>query len=696
MLKLKSTVSLLVLIMILTGLKGVTQEKYDAPGLTNPKSWSMILLPDPQGYTKFARNQPLLEMMTGWISAQKQKLNIKLVLCTGDLVEQNFIHKSDSINGDQPSSSQWAAVSKAFSNLDNSVPYILCTGNHDYGTNYTENRYSQFNSYFPPERNQANAELLVDMAPSASGVKTLENACYELLLPEGRKMLIFSLEYAPRASVVQWASEIASRAKYAKHIGVVLTHSYMDSMLRGNVLSGDESKPAHFKDATTGADLWKKLIFKSGNIQMVYCGHVVGPGHQGHVGFRRDKNSTGIAVNQMLFNAQNEGGNWQGNGGDGWLRILEFLPDGKTVLVKTFSPLLSVSPSTRHLAWRKENFDQFAFQLDAAADTSIKVSVPKGIYLSNYLIKQTGNHSIATVKHRDGVVKQAKLVSDTSGLFSIDNKNRLKLKVKPGGMSKIAMEYQLTIQYGTEILDFILVKDEFIKNKVVAHRGAWKGMDASRNSLKSLQNALDLGCEAAEFDVWLSKDSIPVVSHDGIIGGKAIEETLAGDLRQINIGHNDYLPTLEQYLRAVRGQNKTHLFLEIKSSDLGDERTLLLTRKAVAIVQAMKMQAWVKYISFNYRALQHVLKLDPGAQTAYLWGDRSPEEVIKDGLWGIDYPYDQYFKNPQWVEQARKSNLNVNVWTVNDPDQMKKLLDMNVDLITTDEPGLLLKIIKKK
>ena len=66
----------------------------------------------------------------------------------------------------------------------------------------------------------------------------------------------------------------------------------------------------------------------------------------------------------MVFNAQAMGGGWQGNGGDGWLRILEFMPDGKTVQVRTFSPFFAISPSTWHLAWSKEAYNEFTFVLD--------------------------------------------------------------------------------------------------------------------------------------------------------------------------------------------------------------------------------------------------------------------------------------------------------------------------------------------
>ena len=59
------------------------------PKLTDDKSFSMILFPDPQSYTKFDVNQPLFELMTAWTANNKERLNIEAVLCTGDLVEQN-------------------------------------------------------------------------------------------------------------------------------------------------------------------------------------------------------------------------------------------------------------------------------------------------------------------------------------------------------------------------------------------------------------------------------------------------------------------------------------------------------------------------------------------------------------------------------------------------------------------------------
>ena len=91
---------------------------------------------------------------------------------------------------------------------------------------------------------------------------------------------------------------------------------------------------------------------------MVICGHANGDG------YKLDKNKIGKSVHQMMFNAQFIGGGHQGNGGDGWLRILEFLPDGKTVLVKTFSPLFAISPTTQQYAWKKEKNHEFTLRFD--------------------------------------------------------------------------------------------------------------------------------------------------------------------------------------------------------------------------------------------------------------------------------------------------------------------------------------------
>jgi predicted MPP superfamily phosphohydrolase len=130
-----------------------SQEKCEPPRLSNPDSWTLILLPDTQTYMKFGRNQGIFELMTGWIEENIENLNIKMVLCTGDLVEQNELLVTDNVNGNRPSRDQWQTISKAFNKLDGKVPYILAAGNHDFGYKNIENRKSNYNAYFPAHKN---------------------------------------------------------------------------------------------------------------------------------------------------------------------------------------------------------------------------------------------------------------------------------------------------------------------------------------------------------------------------------------------------------------------------------------------------------------------------------------------------------------------------------------------------------------
>lgn len=327
------------------------------PILSDQESWSMILLPDPQTYIKFDYNQPLFDLMISWIIKNIKPLNIRLVLCTGDLVEQNEHMNPDGINGNLPSIAQWEGVSKAFGKLDGKVPYILAIGNHDYGFVSAENRNTNFDRYFPITQNPKNQELLKDVGFNSDNRLTLANATYEFVSPQGQKYLILVVEFAPRDATINWAKEVIAKEQYKDHTVILLTHSYLNA--ENQHIEKEEYK---LPNPNYGAAIWQKLVQPSQNIEMVLAGHIGIPDNEaGHLGFRTDKNAGGRKVHQMAFNAQALGGGWHGNGGDGWLRILEFLPDGKTVKVKTFSPFFAASPTTCKYASRTDEKDEFTF-----------------------------------------------------------------------------------------------------------------------------------------------------------------------------------------------------------------------------------------------------------------------------------------------------------------------------------------------
>ena len=330
------------------------------PALSDERSFSMILIPDPQSYIKFDANQPLFELQTAWVANSLQSLKVEGVLCTGDLVEQNEIRIADGVNGNQTSEEQWKAVSRAFERLDNKVSYVICTGNHDYGYKSSENRFCHFPDYFPSERNACWKKSLVSVGLNYKGIPTLENAAYEFVTDTWGKLLVVSLEFAPRDEAIEWARNLTESKKYKDHKVILLTHSYMSPKAVRHIKENYLVSPANY-----GQAIWDKLVYPSSNICMVICGHeceIVD--YQGQVSFRQDKNKAGKMIPQMMFNAQTADGQWHGNGGDCWIRLMEFLPDGKSISVRTFSPLFAISPVTCDKAWRTESYDQFTITIE--------------------------------------------------------------------------------------------------------------------------------------------------------------------------------------------------------------------------------------------------------------------------------------------------------------------------------------------
>ncbi|GAB4019018.1 hypothetical protein GCM10028773_20750 [Spirosoma koreense] len=292
-------------------------------------------------------------------------------------------------------------------------------------------------------------------------------------------------------------------------------------------------------------------------------------------------------------------------------------------------------------------------------------------------------------------VKAYTLQGASASLFSIDKANRLSIKAEAARTDK--PWYEVIVEgksaNGVKRDTFRVVKDQFIRNQVIAHRGAWKQSGTSENSIASLQNAVKLGCMGSEFDVHMSADSVLFVNHDPAVQGQMIEKTPAAELAKLKLSNGEPLPTLEAYLQEGMKQTKTRLILEIKTSKLGKERSLALTERVLKMVHHLKAQAWVDYIAFDYDVCKKAKELSPEAAVSYLNGDKTPEQLAADHLNGFDYHQSIIKKNEAWIQEARNLKLTTNVWTVNDKADLSWLLGQHVDYITTNEPELLLSLV---
>lgn len=236
----------------------------------------------------------------------------------------------------------------------------------------------------------------------------------------------------------------------------------------------------------------------------------------------------------------------------------------------------------------------------------------------------------------------------------------------------------------------------FSDNIVVAHRGAWKKNSLPENSIASLREAVRLGCTGSEFDVHLTADDSLVVNHDDSYFGSKIGNTTYAALAVHKLSNGESLPLLEDYLTEGMKQHKTMLVLELKPSSVSKERGIQSAEKMMALVKKLKAEPWMMYISFDYDILKKIIELDPQAKTAYLNGEKSPLEVKRDGVWGVDYHLGIFNKHPDWIQEAKANQVNLNVWTVNAAADLQFFIDKQFNYITTNEPELLFTLLTNK
>ncbi|MGE5265608.1 MAG: phosphohydrolase, partial [Acidobacteriota bacterium] len=268
---------------------------------TNSPRFSLVLLPDTQYYTMVG-NQPtgatIFNGQTNWIVNNKTARNIAFVNNLGDMTEQNDAASYDG---------EWTIADAAFDILDaGNVPYNVLPGNHDLITGAT-----RFETWFGVSRFGGKSYY-----GGHYGTDNTNN--YNLFSASGLDFILINLSCpaaAPPAAVLDWANTLL--AANSNRRGIAVCH---DLLAAGT--------PAAF--SASGQAVYTALKGNP-NLFLLLGGHVYQAGS-------RTDTFNGNTVYSMRSDYQ-----YEPNGGNGWLRILEFQPANDRIQVWTYSPYLSQS-----------------------------------------------------------------------------------------------------------------------------------------------------------------------------------------------------------------------------------------------------------------------------------------------------------------------------------------------------------------
>ncbi|MDZ4165275.1 MAG: glycerophosphodiester phosphodiesterase [Smithellaceae bacterium] len=281
------------------------------------------------------------------------------------------------------------------------------------------------------------------------------------------------------------------------------------------------------------------------------------------------------------------------------------------------------------------------------------------------------------------------------------------------------------------------------------HRGA-RGL-APENTLPAFATALSVGVTTLELDTTITRDGVVVISHDPTLNpditrdangkwlekrGPAIYSLTLTDLQQYDVGRmrpgTSYakryqeqkpydgtpIPRLADLFALVRksGNEQVRFNIETKISPLAPDETPdpeTFARTLIEAIRSEGMTARVTIQSFDWRTLQVVQRIAPEIPTAYL----SAQQHFLDNIaadnpagspWTGGFQYREHGSVPRMVKatggriwspyygdlsagalrEARGLGLHVVVWTVNEPAQIKRMLDLGVDGIISDRPDL--------
>jgi glycerophosphoryl diester phosphodiesterase len=246
---------------------------------------------------------------------------------------------------------------------------------------------------------------------------------------------------------------------------------------------------------------------------------------------------------------------------------------------------------------------------------------------------------------------------------------------------------------------------------VVAHRGA-SGY-APENTMAAIKKAITMGVDMIEIDVQLSKDKEVVLMHDLTVdrttnGKGKVRDLYLEEIKKLDAGKwfssefsGEKVPTLEEVIQAINGQCK--LLIEVKRVK---SKKLEIENKIVQLINKYNAYNWCIVQSFETQVIKNIQELDKSIECHKLVTMNIsvlPLHIDSRIKTGTIYKYktvqsiNPYFKmlNKRKVNKIHSRGQKIITWTVNEPEDMKRMIEMGVDGIITNYPDRLIQLLKK-
>ena len=242
--------------------------------------------------------------------------------------------------------------------------------------------------------------------------------------------------------------------------------------------------------------------------------------------------------------------------------------------------------------------------------------------------------------------------------------------------------------------------------RVIAHRGL-SGL-YPENTMLAFRQALTAGAEMVEFDVFLSRDGVPMVLHDSKLdrttdGRGAAAARTAAELRTLDAGSwlphgmsGERIPTLAGALEMLHGHALVNV--EIKGEAVTAEIAGGVVERTIEVIHRAGMIDAVLRSSFETRALHHARQVDETIARASLFHRlhhlmKRPAKIL-DEVGSCCFNIAHKELKPAFIEECHAYGAPILVYTVNDPDEMAKLFAMGVDGVFTDRVDLGLEFLQ--